>query len=247
MSNQDSTGWQPAGHPTAPPPSPGGYPTVPAPYPGGPYGTQPGGTPSVPPPTYGTQPGGFPTAPPPYPGVYGAQPAYQGHPSFSPYGTAAPQYEYGMPYVTAPTYAHWGLRVAALLLDLLAYIPYWVGAFVSSVLVTPGFDQYGQPTTVPTPAGTGALVLGGLVSLGLWVWNRGIQQARTGQSWGKKVVGLRLAREATGENVGVARALLRDLAHWFDCWILGLGFWFPLWDAKRQTFADKIVKTVSVR
>jgi uncharacterized RDD family membrane protein YckC len=100
---------------------------------------------------------------------------------------------------------------------------------------------------VATPAGSAALVIGGLVSFVLWVWNRGFRQARTGQSWGKKVVGLRLARDETGENVGVWRALLRDLAHWLDCWLLGLGFWFPLWDAKRQTFADKIAKTVSVR
>lgn len=244
MSNQDSTGWQPAGHPIAPPPNPGGYPTAPPPA----YGAPPAGFPTPPPPVYGSPPAGFPTAPP-YPGdAYGAQPVYQGHPSFAPYGTPAPQYGYApVQYGVAPTYAHWGLRVAALLLDLLAYIPYWVGAFASELLSTPGYDLYGQPTTVATPAGSGALVLGGLVSLGLWVWNRGVQQARTGQSWGKKALGLRLVRQETGETVGVARALLRDLAHWFDCWLLGLGFWFPLWDSKRQTFADKMTSTVSVR
>ena len=215
-------------------------------------------------------PGGYPTTPPPYAGgTYGAPPAYQGHPAFAPYGAPAPQYgappgypAYGtpppqmgypiygdqpVPYRGAPTYAHWGLRVGALLIDLLAFIPYWVGAFLSGFLSTPAYDQYGQPTVLSSPAGDGALVVGGLVSLGLWVWNRGFLQARTGQSLGKKVVGLRLAREATGMNVGVVRALLRDLAHWFDCWLLGLGFWFPLWDAKRQTFADKMAKTVSVR
>lgn len=200
-----------------------------------------------------------PAYPPPYGGETYGTPA-QSYPAYAAYGTPAPQYGvpapqgagygYGYPPMTlgvAPTYAHWGLRVGAMLLDLLALIPYWVGAFVSAFSTTPGYDAYGQPTSVPTTTGTALFVVGGLVSFGLWVWNRGFRQARTGQSWGKQVVGLRLVREETGENVGVGRALLRDITHWFDCWILGLGFWFPLWDAKRQTFADKIVKTVSVK
>ena len=247
MSNQDPspTGGYPA-YGTPPPP---GHPAF-APY-GTPVPEQ--AFPTTPPaPQYGAA--GYPPAP-----QYGAA-AYPPAPRF---GAAAypPAAQYGPPvyppafgppgylgtYGAAPTYAHWGLRVGALLLDLLAYIPYWIGAFVSGFLSAPGYDQLGQPTTTSSPAGDAALVIGGLVSIGLWVWNRGFQQARTGQSWGKKAIGLRLAREATGENVGVMRALLRDLAHWFDCWILGLGFWFPLWDAKRQTFADKIAKTVSVR
>ena len=185
--------------------------------------------------------------------AYGTPPPYDGHPSFAPYGTA-PSPQYRLPvadhplayYGGGPTYAHWGLRVGAMLLDLFTLIPYWMGAVISSVLSTPGYDRFGEPTTTTTPAGAGALVLGVLLSLGLWVWNRGIRQARTGQSWGKKVVGLRLLHASTGSTVSVTRALLRDLAHYFDCLFLCLGFWFPLWDARRQTFADKLAKTVSV-
>lgn len=243
MSNQDpyqqpsGAGWQPGSF-AAPAYSPQGdaYGTPP-PYTGDQYGTPP-------PPPFQADPFGAPQAQHPAFASYGT-------PAAPPYGyPAGPQYAaptYGYPLASAPTYAHWGLRVAAMLLDLLGVIPYWVGAFVSGMLSTPGYDQFGQPTSVSTPAGSAALAIGALVSLALWVWNRGFQQSRTGQSWGKKVVGLRLARDETGENVGVWRALLRDLAHWLDCWIFGLGFWFPLWDAKRQTFADKIVKTVSVR
>jgi uncharacterized RDD family membrane protein YckC len=243
-------GWQPAGYPTSPAPTyEGGYPTRPPSSLGGAYGT---------PPPY--QAGGYPTS---------APPVYVGHPAFAPYGTpttdrVAPSPEYGYPAATAqygypaygnpmqayggaPTYAHWGLRVAAMLLDLLAWIPYWIGLGIASTLSTPGIDEYGYATTVTTPTGNAVLVLGGLASLGLWVWNRGFRQARTGQSWGKKIVGLRLARQEDGSNLGVGRALTRDLTHWLDCWVFYLGFWFPLWDAKRQTFADKIVKTVVVR
>jgi uncharacterized RDD family membrane protein YckC len=185
--------------------------------------------------------------------VYGGDPAFAPYGAPPQYGAPPPQYGRSVPeyplahYGGGPTYAHWGLRVAAMLLDLLTLIPYWVGAMISGALSTPGYDQLGQPTSTTTPGGSAAFALGAFVSFGLWVWNRGVRQARTGQSWGKQVVGLHLRHEVTGANVGVARALLRDLAHWFDGWFLGVGYWFPLWDAKRQTFADKLAKTVSVR
>jgi hypothetical protein len=41
-------------------------------------------------------------------------------------------------------------------------------------------------------------------------------------------------------------AFVRDLAHIVDSVICYVGFLFPLWDAKKQTLADKIVKTVVV-
>jgi hypothetical protein len=39
-------------------------------------------------------------------------------------------------------------------------------------------------------------------------------------------------------------AFVRDLAHIVDSLACYLGWLWPLWDAKRQTFADKLVKTV---
>ena len=39
-------------------------------------------------------------------------------------------------------------------------------------------------------------------------------------------------------------AFVRDLAHIVDSVICYIGYLFPLWDARRQTFADKIMSTV---
>ena len=43
-------------------------------------------------------------------------------------------------------------------------------------------------------------------------------------------------------------AFVRDIAHILDSIICGLpiGWLWPLWDAKRQTWADKVMKTVVV-
>ena len=41
-----------------------------------------------------------------------------------------------------------------------------------------------------------------------------------------------------------AMAFVRDLCHIIDQVICYIGYLFPLWDAKRQTLADKIMTTV---
>jgi uncharacterized RDD family membrane protein YckC len=86
----------------------------------------------------------------------------------------------------------------------------------------------------------------GLIGLGWTIYNRWYQAGTTGQSLGKKVLGLRLVSEETGQPIGMAMAFVRDLCHFIDSVICYVGYLFPLWDAKRQTIADKIVRTVVI-
>jgi uncharacterized RDD family membrane protein YckC len=85
-----------------------------------------------------------------------------------------------------------------------------------------------------------------LIGLGWTIYNRWYQAGTTGQSLGKKVLNLRLVSEQTGEPIGPLMAFVRDICHIVDAIICYIGFLFPLWDSKRQTLADKIVKTVVV-
>ena len=78
-------------------------------------------------------------------------------------------------------------------------------------------------------------------------YNRWFQAGKTGQSWGKKVLGIRLVGEQTGQPIDAGMAFVRDLTHFIDGIICYIGFLFPLWDAKKQTLADKIIKTLVVR
>ena len=84
-----------------------------------------------------------------------------------------------------------------------------------------------------------------LLVLGYVVCNRWILGGQ-GQSIGKKVLGIRLLSEETGQPIGTLNAFLRDICHFVDGIICYVGYLFPLWDAKRQTLADKIMKTVVV-
>ena len=144
------------------------------------------------------------------------------------------------------THAPFVQRVGAFLLDLLALLPHVLGFVVMTGTMTYGFDRSGNYTNQPTSSGARAFGIGALVTLVLWGWNRWVLAGRTGQSWGKKAVGLTLQRDVTGEPIGVAMAFLRDFAHAVDG-IFYLGYLWPLWDGKRQTFSDKITTSVVVR
>ncbi|WP_433304436.1 RDD family protein [Actinoplanes sp. CA-030573] len=134
-------------------------------------------------------------------------------------------------------YASWIQRVGAYLIDALVVVPF----SVLGTVLGRGTDADGQPTL---NALYWVFTLLGLIVTG---YNRWYRQGGTGQSWGKKALGLRLIGERTGQPIGARMTFVRDLAHFVDAVIFYIGFLFPLWDAKKQTLADKIVKTVVTR
>jgi uncharacterized RDD family membrane protein YckC len=92
--------------------------------------------------------------------------------------------------------------------------------------------------------GTTAMWLAVLAALAYLLWNYGYRQGAIGSSIGKSVMKFRVVSENTGQPIGFGFSVVRQLAHFVDAIILGIGFLFPLWDAKRQTLADKIMSTV---
>jgi uncharacterized RDD family membrane protein YckC len=180
-------------------------------------------------PAYGQQPPQPPYGQPPY--GTPAQAGY-GQPAPPPGGYVADQPGYYM----GRTLANWPQRVGAYLIDyLIAAVPIFL-----AVLLFGGNDS-GRSTSAG--AGVVAFLLY-LVGFGVWIYNRAIQQGRTGQSWGKQVLKLRLVRMADGQPMGGGMAFVRDLAHIVDALPCYIGYLFPLWDARRQTFSDKIMSTV---
>lgn len=127
---------------------------------------------------------------------------------------------------TTVAYANWGQRVGAYLID---YVPIIVLELIGTV-----------------SRNAIVLLLCIIASLAWWIYNRCIQAGRTGQSLGKRTLNLRLISEKTGEPIGGGMAFARDICHILDSLACYIGWLFPLWDAKRQTFADKIIGTVVV-
>lgn len=90
------------------------------------------------------------------------------------------------------------------------------------------------------------LAIGGLALVALAIWQL-IREGRTGQTVGKQALGIRLVRESDGQPLGVGMAFVRRLAHFLDSLACYLGWLWPAWDAKRQTFADKVCGSIVIR
>nr|WSZ99896.1 RDD family protein [Streptomyces sp. NBC_00857] len=187
------------------------------------------------------QPGyGYPQqAPPGMPPQYGYPQQQPGYPQQSgypqqpqPYGAYPPP---GMPGGGMPPLANWGQRVGAALLD---------GLIIAGPMYALGFIDLASSDDLSSPRVLG--VIGMLYAFGMGIFQL-IKEGGTGQTIGKKVVGISLHRESDGRTLGFGMAFVRKLAHMLDSLACYLGWLWPLWDDKNQTFADKVCSTVVVR
>ncbi|MEO6794553.1 MAG: RDD family protein [Mycobacterium sp.] len=220
-----------------PPSQPGSYPPPSGDYPSpGNYPPPPGNEPSpgnYPPPPPGNYPppppGNFP---PPAPGYY-PPPA----PAGMPVGQLPPQ-----------AYTSWLTRVGAYFIDLIPIlVVYGIPSMIAASTATRECITTSSGFTCAVSPSSGAAVLmmlGWLAALSYGIWNFGYRQGVTGSSIGKSVLKFKVVSEATGQPIGFGMSIVRQLAHIIDDLIFCIGYLFPLWDAKRQTLADKIVATV---
>lgn len=229
----DASGYQapPAaayGQPTDPygqPAAPYGQPAAPYGQPAAPYGQQPPapyGQPAAP---YGQQPPapyGQPAAP------YGQPPAPYGQPT-DPYAAAG----YGVPNYPVPAgapLADWGKRALGALID---YAPVSILSSIGGNLAAGG-STFGSIMNF-------VLWLAGIAWL---VWNTGYKGGTTGVTLGRSIAKTKLIGEASGQPIGFGLAVVRYIAHIIDSLACFVGWFMPLWDAKRQTISDKLMKTV---
>jgi Mce-associated membrane protein len=128
--------------------------------------------------------------------------------------------------------ASWARRVVAALLD---------GAILSAIaFVADGWYEtpplgwlVGVGEADPAPGSWWNLV--GFVALL-------VLQAYTGATPGKRVMSIVVVGERDGRPVGLLRTIARQVCHLLDA-ILFIGYLRPLWNARRQTFADSICRT----
>ncbi|WP_159808775.1 RDD family protein [Cellulomonas citrea] len=225
---------------TALPPGGGPYaPPTAAPPTGAPgYATAVYGAPQGPMVPVGAPVPGWQNQPPPSGPPLSLSPVWSGQPGAGFPAYAAPG------WAPAPTYAHWGWRVLAHVVDtLVVNIPTSLLSFaigLSWALSHPGAqlsDEQSMRLELP----------GYVLSLLIWFVNRCVIAGRTGRSLGRVVTGTRLVRESTGRPLGVWLAFVREIAGILNVLPLFLGFLWPLWDAKRQAFSDKAVGSLVLR
>lgn len=179
--------------------------------------------PAGPPPGYSA-----PTGPPPGYGAPAGPPPGYGAPGAQPYGAG--------PGGPAPgQLADWGTRVGAYFVDALIMVAAYVVIFVLAAILGAIADALALIVIIP-----------GYLAILAYSFYILYLTGETGQSPGKRVLGIKVVSEETGQPIGGGSGIIRGFAHIADSIICGIGYLFPLWDAKKQTIADKLMKTVVI-
>ena len=177
-----------------------------------------------------------------------------GQPAQDPYAQQQNPYG-GEPYAQAAhgvpqgvTFAHWGKRVGAYLIDALITIPLMVPYFIAAGMAAGSAEidpVTGEMTMSNGTSGMAVILmlLTVVLTLAYFVWNYCIKQGKTGYTIGKGVLGIKLVKAETGQPIGAGMSFVRYLAHFLDSIPCYIGYLWPLWDDKRQTFADKVIGT----
>jgi Mce-associated membrane protein len=126
--------------------------------------------------------------------------------------------------------ARWHIRAAALAVDVLPGV---------AVVATMALVWLAVPTR-STWWWVSVSVLAGATLLTMV--NRAVLPAILGWSLGRALFGIAVVR-ADGTAVGVARMTTREFAHLLDTLSVFVGWLWPLWDPRRRTFADLLLRT----
>ncbi|HKE52546.1 MAG TPA: RDD family protein [Actinomycetes bacterium] len=159
---------------------------------------------------------------------YPSDPAFSHAPTPPPYGGPPPGIQL----------AHWGLRVVATLIDV---IPAWVVVTIGIILDGPRTNADG------TTSGMGGVYVTCLLLGTAWVLYMSYLTGSRGQSIGKRVINIKVVKEIDGQVIGGGLGIARYFIHIVDLLPCGLGYLWPLWDSKRQTFTDKIMGTLAIK
>jgi Mce-associated membrane protein len=127
-------------------------------------------------------------------------------------------------------YASWGARFGGLALDVLPGLAVIATFAVLTYATSP--DTWLRWTYVTVIALTVAALL----------VNRVLLPSLTGWTLGRAVTAIRVV-SPDGQRPGLLRVLLRELAHLLDTAAALVGWFWPLWDGRRRTFADMLART----
>lgn len=145
------------------------------------------------------------------------------------------------------THAHAGFisRAIAFVLDIVVMTVAVLAAVALLQALLGFFTLYGligQRVVQSSPFREIGVVVIALIGVGVAVGYPVVFWVLLGQTPGKLLMGVRIAR-TNGKPLTIGRALLRYLGYWLSAIPLGLGFFWVLVDDQRQGWHDKLADT----
>jgi uncharacterized RDD family membrane protein YckC len=146
-------------------------------------------------------------------------------PGYSGYGYQ--QHGYGYSYGQSSVWAYSGFwrRAGAAILD--GIIVEVVGSLLSGLL----------------GASFGISIVNLVIGVAYYSYLEGVR----GQTVGKMAVGVKVVDAETAEMIGLARGIGRYFARILSTIVFGLGYFWMLWDPRKQTWHDKLARSVVIR
>lgn len=145
------------------------------------------------------------------------------------------------------SHAHAGFisRAIAFVLDIVVMSVAVLAAVALLQALLSFFTLYGligQQVVQSSPFREIGVVVIALIGVGVAVGYPVVFWVLLGQTPGKLLMGVRIAR-TNGKPLTIGRALLRYLGYWLSAIPLGLGFFWVLVDDQRQCWHDKLADT----
>lgn len=135
---------------------------------------------------------------------------------------------------SSTNYGGFWLRFVAMIVDAIALGI--IGRVVDLVLETS--ITSGSSGAVSVNFSGWSMIIPIAYTLGFWLWK--------GATPGKMLLGLKITK-LDGGKIGVKEAVLRYIGYFVSAIVIGLGFLWISWDAKKQGWHDKIAGTVVVK
>jgi uncharacterized RDD family membrane protein YckC len=153
-------------------------------------------------------------------------------------------------------YAGFGIRLVSYILDGILYglvmIPFMIAGIAMLAVAYDDCETISDEIVCPAGAPDGGMVAGAIVAfavgvvLVLFLYLRAL--ARSGQTWARRILNIKVVRTDNGLAPGWGKAIGRSLVERFISPILfGLGFLWMLWDDQNQCWQDKAAGTYVVR
>ncbi len=151
-------------------------------------------------------------------------------------------------HVRAHAHAGFISRAIAFILDIVVMSVAVLAAIALLQALLGFFTLYGlvgQRVVQSSPFRDVAVVVMALIGVGVAVGYPVVFWVLLGQTPGKLLMGVRIAR-TNGQRLTIGRALLRYMGYWLSALPLGLGFFWVLVDNQRQCWHDKLADTYVV-
>ncbi len=149
-----------------------------------------------------------------------------------------------------PPFASFGSRLGALLIDgfIMAILP---AIAVIALIAGPKGDRHlctinDELKTCRNPTTLSWTIFGLVLAAGVIfaIYYQVFLVGRTGQTVGRKAVGIKVVDKNTGQPIGPGRAFVRYLVQSVASGsVCALGYLWMLWDEEKQTWHDKVANS----